>query len=124
MSEREGNDRRRERRVATQIDVDVKAEGTFLFAQITDISSMGIFVHADKVPEAGTELTLRFDAPPQARGDDDEPTTFELRGEVVWTTDRSGNRAPGMGVKFIDLPEGDRGRLLELVNAMAYFDDE
>ena len=42
---------------------------------------------------------------------------------VVWTTDRSGNRAPGMGIKFIDLPDDERGRLMELVNAIAYFDE-
>jgi uncharacterized protein (TIGR02266 family) len=115
-------ERRREPRRPTHIDVDVKAEGTFLFAEITDISSMGIFIHADNVPAIGTVLTLKFGRPKEL-DDGEDYKAFELQGEVVWTTTKQGNRAPGMGVKFKSLPDDERGRLLEMINAIAYFDD-
>ena len=92
-------ERRREPRRPTHIDVDVKAEGTFLFAEITGISSMDIFIHAGDVPATGTVLTLKFGRPRELDdGDDYKP--FELQGEVMWTTGKRGNRAAGMGVKF------------------------
>ena len=56
-----------ERRVSERIDVtwsvDCEADDTFLYASITNISEMGIFVQTKEPLEVGTMLTLRF-APP------------------------------------------------------------
>jgi type IV pilus assembly protein PilZ len=117
-----GAERRRSARHPTRIDVDVDAQGTFLFAEITDISSMGIFIHADEVPPTGTVLTLVFGRPKNLE-DGQTFSPFRLQGEVVWTTSKHGNRAAGMGAKFLHLPDDERRRLMDMVNAIAYFDE-
>lgn len=125
MSVSDDSERRREPRYPTQIDVDVSAAGTFLFAQITDISSMGIFVQAELLHPPGTRLTLRFAPPAEVYEQLSEPDQpFEAEGEVMWITDDDGGHPPGMGVRFVALPEAQRLRLLELITAIAYFGDE
>ena len=122
----DSGERRRERRHPTEIEVDCTCESTFLFAYITDISSMGIFLRADRLFEIGTMLELRFSAPAAVANamEDDDPTPLQLRGEVVWNTEGSthgGNS--GMGVRFVDLKPRQRSRIMELVRAIAYLDD-
>ena len=122
----EGADRRKDVRVPTNIEVDYASENTFLFAYITDISSMGIFIKTDKPLEVGAPLQLRFTAPAdvQQRMDDEPTGPLDLQGEVVWNTKASQNRGhPGMGVKFTSLEPAQRSRLLDLVRAIAYLDD-
>lgn len=113
-----GNDRRRTLRVATHIDVDYRTEGTYLFASITDISAMGIFVRTDDPLPQGTRLELRFE-PPALPGVVAGPPLV-LLGEVVWVTF---DEHCGMGVRFLEVAKGDQERLLELVRAIAYLDD-
>ena len=117
------DDRRREPRRPTRIQVDCSAASTFLFAYITDISSLGIFISTPDVCDPGTRLTLRFAPPQELRKAVSEPDApFELEGVVRWRS--SGAHEPGMGIEFVDIREDTRNRLLELVNAIAYLDDE
>jgi type IV pilus assembly protein PilZ len=119
-----GTERRREPRVPTRIQVDYAAASTFLFAYITDISSLGIFISTDQTCDAGTRLTLRFTPPPKVRDAVSEPDQpFEVEGIVRWTA-RGGPHDPGMGVEFVALSEATRSRLLELINAIAYLDED
>src|SRR5687767_13094624 len=74
---RTGADRRQFERVFVDLEVDYKCEDTFLFAYITDISAMGIFIQTNSPEPAGTRLNLRF-TPPGL----DAP--LELEGEVIW----------------------------------------
>ena len=103
------------------IEVDYKSADNFLFAYITDISAMGIFVQTRGPEPIGTRLNLRFMVPGQAQ-------PFELEGEVIWVNPyRPGDREnlnPGMGVRFVDLTQADRERLTELVKTFAYLDDD
>jgi type IV pilus assembly protein PilZ len=116
-----GRDRRQFERVLVDLEVDYRCEDTFLFAYITDISAMGIFVQTRSPEPAGTRLNLRFTVPSQ-----DQP--FELEGEVIWVNPyRPGDREnlnPGMGIRFVDLTMSDRERLTELVKTFAYLDDD
>lgn len=111
-------DRRRTPRVATHIEVDYGTEGTYLFASITDISALGIFVRTDDPLPQGSRLELRF-SPPALPGLVAGPPLL-LAGEVVWVT--KGEQC-GMGVRFLEVADGDEARLLELVRAIAYLDD-
>jgi type IV pilus assembly protein PilZ len=118
------DDRRREPRVPTRIQVDYAAASTFLFAYITDISSLGIFISTPETSDPGTRITLRFTPPEEVRdavSDPDAP--FELDGVVRWRSP-GGTHEPGMGIEFIAIREETRNRLLELINAIAYLDDE
>ncbi len=116
-------ERRHEPRLGIRIEVDYASENTFLFAYITDISSMGIFIRTDDPLDVGSELQLRF-SPPAEVHDDAGSTPFELAGEVMWnTTDGGVPGNPGMGVRFLDLSQGARSRLMSLVRAITYLDD-
>lgn len=110
--------RRRAARHPVNIEVDYAADSTFLYAYITDISSMGIFIRTDTPCEPGTVLRLRF-TPPVAPGQ--RPHPLEIDGEVKWKTrpNQTSGEA-GMGVEFKIRSEKVRVRLLELVRAIAY----
>ena len=114
-----GRDRRQFERVLVDLEVDYRCEDTFLFAYITDISAMGIFVQTRSPEPAGTKLNMRFMVPGQNR-------PFELEGEVIWVNPyRPGDREnlnPGMGVRFHHTSPKTRSRLLEIVRAIAYLD--
>lgn len=104
-----------------ELEVDYVCEDTFLFAYITDISAMGIFVRTTSPEAPGTQLTLKFRPPGAA-------SAFELRGQVIWVNPyRPGdpdNLNPGMGVQFIDLTAEQRESVVQLVRTFAYLPDE
>ncbi len=113
------SDRRSSQRVDVTWSVDCETEDTFLYANITNISEVGIFVATREPLEVGTRLTLRF-APPGAR------EAFVLAGQVQWINPirlLSENRNPGMGVRFVDLTPADRERLVDAIRTIAYVRD-
>jgi type IV pilus assembly protein PilZ len=114
--------RRDERRSHDRFDVewsvDCVAEDTFLYASITNISAMGIFVKTTDPLAIGTRLVLSF-APPGY-----EP--FKLEGEVAWINPlraNGDNPNPGIGVRFVNLLPDDRERLVEVIRTIAYVRD-
>ncbi|MBI5531460.1 MAG: TIGR02266 family protein [Deltaproteobacteria bacterium] len=108
-----------ERRAADRYEVtwsvDCETPDTFLYASITNISALGIFVQTTDPLPIGTRMTLRF-APPGG-----EP--FTLHGLVQWVNPfRPGgdNPNPGMGIQFVELSAADRERLIEVIKTIAY----
>lgn len=98
--------------------VDCVADDTFLYASITNISEMGIFVRTTEPLAVGTEIALTF-APPGAEA-------FELRGTVQWVNPlraNGDNPNPGMGVRFARLSGAERERLVGVIRAIAYLDE-
>jgi type IV pilus assembly protein PilZ len=111
-------DRREHPRFDVSIEVDCRSEDNFLFAYIQNISAMGIFIRSETPLPVGTWLDLRFDH---------EGQTLTLRGQVVWVNPYRGNGEnlnPGMGVHFAELTAETRDRVLDLVRAIAYIQDE
>lgn len=117
---RSGRDRRMHERVMVDWSVDYRASDTFLFAYISDISAMGIFVRTPRPEPAGTRLNLRF-SPPGGQ-------PLELEGQVIWINppreDNDRSRQPGMGIQFVDLTSSQRHALIQLVRTFAYLNDE
>jgi type IV pilus assembly protein PilZ len=115
-----GRDRRQWERVLVDLEVDYRSDDTFLFAYITDISAMGIFVRTTTPEPAGTRLNLRFNVPGQG--------VLELEGVVIWINPfRPGDREnlnPGMGVQFVGLGSEQRKMLRETIKTFAYLDGE
>ncbi len=114
-----GVDSARERRIAERVpvtwSVDCETDDTFLYASITNISQLGIFVATHEPLEIGTRLTLRF-APPGHE-------SFVLQGVVQWINPvrvLGENRNPGMGIRFVDITSDDRERLVEAIHTIAY----
>jgi type IV pilus assembly protein PilZ len=117
---RSGADRRIHTRVTVDIEVDYKSADNFLFAYITDISAMGIFIRTNAPEPPGTKLNLSF-AP--AGG-----PRLNLEGRVMWVNPyRPGsydNINPGMGVQFVDLSSEQREQIVNLVRTFAYLSDD
>ena len=124
MSDNDGSNRRGEPRHAVHLNVDCNSGDSFLYAYITDISSMGIFIRTDTPLPVGTMLELGFSPPPASGNHKDDPQArrLELSGEVMWNTTGQVNAAPGMGVRFHHTSPKTRSRLLEIVRAIAYLD--
>jgi len=112
-------ERREHARFETELSVDYADKETFLFAYITNISQMGIFISAKDPLPVGTNLRLRFGLP------DEEPLALE--GEVVWVnpyrTDGD-NLNPGMGVRFHALSLARRERIVSIVRSIAYLEKD
>jgi type IV pilus assembly protein PilZ len=111
-----GLERRRTDRYDVTWSVDCETEDTFLYACITNISEMGIFVRTDRPLPVGTRLVLRF-APPTAEA------PFVVDGVVQWINPvkpLGENLNPGMGIRFDALTPDDRERLVEAVRTIAY----
>ena len=113
------SDRRAADRVNVVWSVDCETDDTFLYASITNISELGIFVSTQEPLTVGTRLTLRF-CPPGAR----EP--FVLDGMVQWVNPvkvLADNPNPGMGVRFVALTADDRERIVAAIRTIAYVRD-
>ena len=113
-----GDNRRTFDRYDVEWAVDCIASDTFLFASITNISEMGIFVRTTEPLRTGTRLRLTF-APPGATG-------FILEGMVAWVNpvkDDGNDLNPGMGIKFINLQLDQREQLVEAIRSIAYLRD-
>lgn len=111
-----GSNRRSAERIDVTWSVDCETEDTFLYANITNISEVGIFVRTQEPLEVGTRLKLKF-APPGAGND------FILTGQVQWINPvrmLAENLNPGMGIRFVDLTLDDRERLVDVVRTIAY----
>lgn len=102
-------------RVEVAWAVDCDDGETFLYASITNISTLGIFIATRFPPPVGTVVSLRFTPPGE--------WAFELSGEVAWVNpvhDDRENINPGFGVRFMALSPEMRERLVALVHAIAY----
>lgn len=94
--------------------VDCETEDTFLYAKITNISELGIFVRTTSPLPIGTALRLCF-APLKST------LAFDLEGQVQWINPaRPSCPNPGMGVRFSALSPADRERLVEVIRTIAY----
>ncbi len=113
-------DRRSSERIEVLWSVDCETEDTFLYAAITNISEMGIFVRTTEPLAVGTSVTLRF-APHEHK----QP--FILAGTVQWVNKvrpQKDNPNPGMGIRFCSLSPEDRERIVEAIRTIAYLREE
>ena len=115
---RAGRERREHERVAVCLEVDYRSDDTFLFAYITDMSAMGIFIQTMTPKPAGTLLNLRFRTKDGKR--------LDVHGRVIWINQPRGADSinPGMGVQFVDLTAGEREQIMALVRTFAYLSDD
>jgi type IV pilus assembly protein PilZ len=113
-----------DRRSADRFDVvwcvDCETEDTFLYAAITNISALGIFVRTEEPLRIGTRLRLRF-APSASRA----LPPLVVEGRVQWINPaRPGCPNPGMGIRFVGLTLDIRERLVEIIRTIAYLPSE
>ncbi len=136
MGEPKRDERRNFDRFEVTWDVDCTTEDTFLYASISNISQMGIFVTTREPLAIGTKIWLSFtpqknrarqnaDVTLETNAAETEP--FKLEGVVAWVNPvkaNGDNPNPGMGVRFVDLTLPDRERIVDLVRAIAYLREQ
>jgi len=115
---RRGAERREHQRVLVSMEVDYRCDETFLFAYITDLSVMGIFIQTTSPHPPGTMLNLRFRPP--------EGPQIDVEGRVIWINPprKYDSINPGMGVQFVDLTPTQQDQIKELVRTFAYLSDD
>jgi type IV pilus assembly protein PilZ len=115
---RRGRERREHERVTVCLEVDYRCDDTFLFAYITDMSAMGIFIQTTTPKAPGTLLNLRFRTQNGSR--------LDVDGRVIWVNQPHGADSinPGMGVQFVDLTPMQRDQIMSLVRTFAYLSDD
>ena len=115
---RAGRERREHQRVTVCLEVDYRSDDTFLFAYITDMSAMGIFIQTTTPKPPGTLLNLRFRTA--------EGKRLDVDGRVIWINQPHGADSinPGMGVQFVDLSAAEREQIMSLVRTFAYLSDD
>ena len=118
QARRTGRERREHRRVLVSMEVDYGCDNTFLFAYITDLSAMGIFIQTSAPHPPGTSLNLRF----QPAGG----PQLDVEGRVIWVNPprKHDSINPGMGVQFVDLTPAQREQIKALVRTFAYLSDD
>lgn len=118
--DRRESDRRIHDRVLVHIEVDYKCDDTFLFAYITDLSEMGIFIRTSMPHPQGTRMNLSF-TPPGG-------PSIDIEGQVAWVNPfrpgRADNLNPGMGVQFVDMTAVQKSQVMNLVRTFAYLSDD
>lgn len=124
VDRRRSGDRRLAERVLTDLEVDYSSDDTFLFANsanITNLSSMGIFVQTRTPSPVGTRLNLRFTPPNVGK-------PIAVVGEVVWVNpyrpDDINNLNPGMGISLTGLTIEQREILVDLVRCIAFLPED
>jgi hypothetical protein len=146
----DGADRRASQRLVVDWEVDYQSEDNYLFASIVDISSTGIFVKTLTPHAAGTQLNLRFVPTPSTEmrsvqlalaeestnrsiGNHNklsqrqallDVSPIEVLGEVAWTNQFNPQNLnslhPGMGIRFVELGDDTKRRLMDLIRRIAY----
>jgi type IV pilus assembly protein PilZ len=118
---RTAQDRREHERVLVSFEVDYRCDDTFLFAYITDLSAMGIFVQTSTPHAPGTQLNLSFKPPGGG-------PPIDIEGRVIWVNrprpESPESRNPGMGVQFMDLTPPQREQIMGLIRTFAYLPDD
>ena len=104
---RTSSERREHRRLSAKIDVRYGTKGEYRMARSCDISAAGIGLAVPVSYPAGTEIDLRFQGHGQAHGE-----MILLKARVR----HSGEER--MGLEFIHVPAGERGRLLQLLDRL------
>lgn len=95
------DDKRRQKRVAVDLWIEVDRGGELYFQRATNLSSGGAFFDKTIPLPVGTRVSMRFSLP-------GEDTEIACEGNIVNTAEW------GMGVEFIGLPE-EAQRALERV---------
>ena len=110
------NDKRTTKRIPIDLQVDYEYEGNFLFENATNISEHGIFIETTSPQQPGTSVKLQFKLPASEK-------KIEVLGEVIWVNPHRAGASkdynPGMGIKFVNLKEVDRDKILSLVKRIA-----
>jgi len=103
-------EKRRVPRTLIKIKIDYESEGAYLYNYSRDLSEGGIFIQTSNPLKIGDRLTLNFILPEVLE-------KIEATGEVTWINPPGAeDLLPGMGVRFMELPEDKCRSILDVIN--------
>jgi type IV pilus assembly protein PilZ len=99
-------DKRQHPRAPIELKVEYKKMNTFFADYTKNISKGGTFIKTERPLPVGTEFLFKLTLPKRS-------APFELRGQVIWTNQRSAIQRPdvpdmGMGIRFIFTNDAER----------------
>jgi uncharacterized protein (TIGR02266 family) len=116
-----GTDRRAHTRATLKTSVHFGSESNFYTGFTQDVSAGGLFVATHNVVPMGTVIDLVFSIP-------DKGPPITVQGEVRWAAEYnpSSDCSPGLGLRFVDLPEENRARIENWIThrETLFFDEE
>ena len=95
--------RRQHERVTCRTDVTLEGDSTFYNGFTENIGAGGLFIATYDALEIGRRVNLEFTLP-------DHEARISVEGEVRWLreyNELTPDIVPGMGIKFLDLKQGD-----------------
>ncbi|MBI3184420.1 MAG: PAS domain S-box protein [Myxococcales bacterium] len=105
-------EKRRFLRVLLEAPARYQAGGKRGEATVQNLGRGGVFVHADVGVPIASEISLEWVLPETRR-------RLRARGVVVWQLPASGGAPPGMGIKFVELPQRHQQAVVSFVGAKA-----
>ncbi len=109
--------RRRSVRHPVSWVVDVQCGDNFLYAAVSNVSELGLFISMPVPLSEGTLMNLSFQPPGHE--------VFAVRAVVRWVnTASSGAANPGVGVALLGLDAATKERLKDLIRAVAYAEED
>ena len=105
---------RAHQRFEVDIPVDCSTRQMFLSNHVSNISRGGLFIPSQNPLPLDAEVSLVLRLPGL-------PRPILAKGRVVWNYDiRKGTTRviPGSGIKFVDIPAGDRAQLAEYLERL------
>jgi c-di-GMP-binding flagellar brake protein YcgR len=102
-------DKRRAERHKVRFKLVYDDGETFNAGTVRDVSETGLFLETALPLAKGTKVTLM-------PVDSDE--MFEASGKVVRIEDYEGGNRGGMGIEFVDIAEGDRRAVVEVIRKL------
>jgi len=106
-------EKRKEKRVPVNIEVQYSTEQSFAVDWISNISRGGFFIKTEKPLSPGTRLKITFTLP-------DKQIPITVEGVVRWKADPGADPRliPGMGVEITKISEKDRKYLDDFVSSI------
>ena len=105
----EFEDRRRFPRVEARVESIYESPTRLLFNELEDLTLRGAFLKTYVPDPTGTEATLRMSIPGMSG-------FVTCRVKVVWSSkDRERSEVNGMGIRFMDLDQGDMMKLADFL---------
>jgi len=108
---------RKSDRLLVQLQLAVETGNLLRACQTSNVSESGMLIHTSRRAEVGSEVEVTFHLP----GD---PRPIDGVVKVVRHTSPGNEKTQGMGVTFVQLPEGGRERLRDYVQGQMVFREE
>jgi uncharacterized protein (TIGR02266 family) len=100
---------RKSLRVAVSLSVRYRTKGDFKKCYIPDIGEGGLFISTQEPLAIGSLVKMEIEIAKNGQ-------SLPLAGEVVWTRNLGDIARDGMGIKFVEMDDGQKSALYQLVD--------